>query len=289
MTSSPVLAAGGVVVRQGGKDREVLLVHRPSYDDWSLPKGKLDRGEDLPAAALREVHEETGVHARLGAHLGAIDYRDRKGRPKRVHWWAMTPTDSESREPDCEVDEVAWLPIDKALRRLTYRTDRATLASALEDRTSLLILRHAHAGSRGTVDPDEDRRLSKKGKKQRKKLVRQLDGHRIDMIVTSPYERCRQSVTKLAKARGLDVVVDERLAEETPLAQVLQLVDELPAAALICSHGDVIGDLVSRLSAVAETPLDAGFEHLRWEKGATWWVTLAGHRPLAARYLPPPS
>ncbi len=288
MPTSPVLAAGGVVLRDGGKNREVLVVHRPGYDDWSLPKGKLDRGEDLPAAALREVHEETGVHAQLGPHLGAIDYRDRKGRPKRVHWWAMSPTDIEGREPDKEVDEIAWLTIDKARRRLTYRTDRATLATALEDRKSLLILRHAKAGTHGSVEPDEARKLSKKGTKQRKKLVKQLAGHRIDTIVSSPHERCRQTVTKLAAARGLDVVLDPRLAEGAPLAQVLGLVNALPPAALVCSHGDVIGDLVSRLSAVAETPMDAGFEHLRWEKGATWWVTLAGHRPTAARYLPPP-
>ncbi len=289
MSESCVLAAGGVVVRGTGRDREVLVVHRPQYDDWSLPKGKLDAGEDLPAAARREVNEETGVHALLGPHLGVVDYRDRKGRPKRVHWWSMEATGQDKRKPDKEVDEVAWLSLPTARRQLTYRTDRGILATALADRSSLLVVRHAHAGSRGSVQPDRDRPLSKQGKKQRKKLVKQLAGHRIDEIVTSPYTRCHQSMKKLAKARGLDIRTDDRLAEETPVAAVLELVQSLPRAAVICSHGDVIGDLVSRFAAEAATPDDAGFDQLKWQKGSTWWVTLAGHRPTAATYYPPPA
>ncbi len=287
MATSRVLAAGGVVLRGEGGDREVLVVHRPAYDDWSLPKGKLDEGEDLSTAARREVLEETGVHGLLGPHVGIVDYRDRKGRPKRVHWWSMEATTQDPRKPDKEVDEVVWMPLDKARRRLTYRTDRGILATALSDRSSLLVVRHAEAGQRGSVDPDHERKLSRRGKKQRKALVHQLAGHRIDTIVSSPYKRCRQSMTKLARARGLDVVVDDRLREGTPVAAVLELVQSLPRAAVICSHGDVIGDLVSRFAAVAETPDDAGFDRLRWPKGSTWWVTLAGQLPTAAIYYEP--
>lgn len=288
MPSPPVLAAGGVVMRGSGKRREVLVVHRPEYDDWSLPKGKLDRGEDLASAARREVREETGVRVLLGPHLGIVDYRDRKGRPKRVHWWAMDATRQDRRKPDKEVDEVAWLDLTTAQRQLTYRTDRGILATAISDRSSLLVIRHADAGKRGSVTPDHTRKLSKRGKKQRKKLVGQLAGHRIDTIVSSPYKRCRQSVARLARARGLDVVVDDRLAEETPLAAVLELVASLPPAAAICSHGDVIGDLVSRFAAQATTP-EAGFDDLRWQKGATWWITLAGQLPTSATYYRPPA
>ena len=124
-----VEAAGGVVWRRamdGGL--EVLLVHRPRYDDWSVPKGKLDPDEDHAEAALREVAEETGLRCSLGPELLATSYRDRKGRPKRVRYWAMEPVRGRFTPTD-EVDEVRWLGIDVARARLTYSRDQAVLDS----------------------------------------------------------------------------------------------------------------------------------------------------------------
>ncbi len=106
-----VLAAGGLVLRE---DR-VAVVHRPRYDDWSFPKGKLDEGEDFEQAALREVEEETGVTGRLVAELDDDHYRDRKGRLKRVRWWHMDVVDQTAREPDDEVDEVLPVALGAAL------------------------------------------------------------------------------------------------------------------------------------------------------------------------------
>ena len=119
-----IRAAGGVVVRDG----RVAVVHRPKYDDWSLPKGKLDPGETWEQAALREVEEETGVRARLGRELEPVRYTH-KGRPKVVRYWVM---DAEGGEfsPNAEVDEVRWLPPGEAQALLSYPADRRLVAGA---------------------------------------------------------------------------------------------------------------------------------------------------------------
>jgi 8-oxo-dGTP diphosphatase len=124
-----VHAAGGVVWRRLDDGvTEVLVVHRPKYDDWTLPKGKLDRGETHEAAAVREVLEETGVRGRLGAELPATDYRDRHGRAKRVRYWEMEVEGGEF-VPNREVDEARWVDLDTASRMLTYPRDREVLTS----------------------------------------------------------------------------------------------------------------------------------------------------------------
>jgi 8-oxo-dGTP diphosphatase len=118
-----VRAAGGVVWRGSDDAIEIALVHRPRYDDWSLPKGKLDPGESFEEAALREVEEETGMRCRLGRELGETQYTDHKGRPKIVRYWAMGDCDGEF-VPNSEVDELRWVPIDDAKRMLSYDFDR---------------------------------------------------------------------------------------------------------------------------------------------------------------------
>ena len=124
-----IRAAGGIVHRQGGDGTEVLVVHRPKYSDWSLPKGKLDPGETLEQAALREVEEETGWRCRLGEHIGKNEYRDRHGRSKRVDWWLMEPIDGEF-QPNDEVDEIRWVPIAEAREALTHGDDFALIEQA---------------------------------------------------------------------------------------------------------------------------------------------------------------
>ena len=119
-----VRAAGGVVWRRSERGAvEVLLVHRPRYDDWSFPKGKNDAGEDDLDCACREVQEETGVVATVGQELPSVTYRDARGRPKLVRYWAMTVGADGGFEPGDEVDELAWVDLDEARRRLTYEHD----------------------------------------------------------------------------------------------------------------------------------------------------------------------
>jgi 8-oxo-dGTP pyrophosphatase MutT (NUDIX family) len=126
-----VRAAGGVVWRPtpgGPTPAEVLLVHRPRYDDWSLPKGKLDPGETDEAAAVREVAEETGVHGALGDDLGEVRYVDGRGRPKVVRWWAIRADAAGAPASAAEVDEVRWVDLDTAEATVDFVTDREVLA-----------------------------------------------------------------------------------------------------------------------------------------------------------------
>ena len=131
--SAEVRAAGGVVWRRDPDGVRIVLVHRPRYDDWSLPKGKLDPGEDWGEAAVREVEEEVGAVCELGPELQPISYRDNKGREKVVRYWLMEATDAGdgSADPD-EVDEVRWVSGREALALLTYERDKGVLAEALE-------------------------------------------------------------------------------------------------------------------------------------------------------------
>ncbi len=127
-----IKAAGGVVVREAKKGPKVLLVHRPDYDDWSFPKGKLDDGEKFKNAALREVHEETGFECKLHKpSLPAICYEDRRGRKKEVRYWLMTALAGEFA-PNDEVDLIAWVRWDKVVDRLTYAKDRQFFLDVLK-------------------------------------------------------------------------------------------------------------------------------------------------------------
>jgi 8-oxo-dGTP pyrophosphatase MutT (NUDIX family) len=125
-----VRAAGGMVWRDGASAGvEVVVVHRPKYDDWSLPKGKCDPGESDEDCALREVEEETGFRCRLGPELADASYVDRRGRPKRVRYWSMTPANGAVFLANPEVDEIRWCSLDEANALLSYEVDRRVLAS----------------------------------------------------------------------------------------------------------------------------------------------------------------
>lgn len=129
---TPIRAAGGVVLRRGNGETEVLLVHRPKYDDWTFPKGKALSGESDEDCALREVEEETGLRCALDAELPGTAYDDSQGRPKVVRYWVMRPL-AGAFEPHEEVDEVRWLPLADAVDALSYERDR-TVVRAVERR-----------------------------------------------------------------------------------------------------------------------------------------------------------
>ena len=139
MTEPEVRAAGGLVVRDRGAGAEVAIVHRPRYDDWSLPKGKLEPGEAWEDAALREVEEETGYRCEAGPELPPVSYLDRKGRSKLVRYWLMEPIEG-SFEPHGEVDELRWLTRKDAEELLTYEHDRELVRKGIRrDRRRRLL------------------------------------------------------------------------------------------------------------------------------------------------------
>jgi len=129
VAAATVRAAGGVVWRMGEDGLEVLLVHRPGYDDWTFPKGKADPGEDDERCALREVAEETGHRCALGRELPSVEYLDAKRRPKRVRYWEMRVIADDGFEPNREIDGLAWVSVAEARERLTYGHDRTVLAA----------------------------------------------------------------------------------------------------------------------------------------------------------------
>jgi 8-oxo-dGTP diphosphatase len=124
-TGYEVFAAGGLIEQDG----EIAVVHRPHYDDWSLPKGKLEPGESFEEAALREVLEETGLTCKLGSELPSIEYHDRKGRSKQVRYWRMT-VESGEFTPNDEVDLLRWMSPEAAAELLTYERDKELVIGA---------------------------------------------------------------------------------------------------------------------------------------------------------------
>jgi 8-oxo-(d)GTP phosphatase len=252
-----VRAAGAVVRRLGPAGTEVLLVHRPRYDDWTFPKGKALDGESDEETAAREVQEETGLRGTLGSELPTASYRDNRGRDKLVRYWTMRPESGEF-VPGSEVDEVRWLPESQAAAVLTYDRDRAVLRRIPPP---LLVNRHASAGDSSKWRGDDARRpLDAKGRRQADALPRQVVGFRIDRVVSSPFDRCVQTVEPLARARGLELETSSALAEGSgPAIFARSLRDLAGEAALVCGHGPELEPLfgaVKKGATVVVEPTD---------------------------------
>lgn len=289
-----VRAAGGLVMRWGTRGWEILVVHRPRYDDWSLPKGKEDPGETSEETALREVWEETGVRGRILAPLDEVTYRLTDGRDKVVTYFAMTPTSSIPFEPNEEVDDVRWISPADAPGLLTYLHDSDLVAAvdldALVGKGTLRLLRHAAAGSRTDWTGDNRLRpLSRKGMRQAEEIAESLAGAGIERILSSPYARCLGTVEPLAARIGIEVELVEALAEGSPPEDVLGVVGLLAGSnALLCSHGDVIPDLLgsfARCGAALATPTGV----VECRKGSVWTVGAGADGLLRAEYRPPPA
>lgn len=248
---SAVAAAGVVVFRPG---REVLVVHRPRYDDWSFPKGKLDPGEHRAAAAVREVEEETGLRVRLGPPLPLQRYPVAAG-PKVVHYWVgrVIGADDVSRyQPNAEIDRVQWVDADRAAALLTYERDRGTLLEALRVRRRsqpILVLRHAEAVARGDWSGEDRRRpLLPEGHRESRLLVPVLAAHDVRRVLTSTSTRCLETVGPYVAAAGADLSATDALSEEGATGgAVRRIVEELlagvsgnDAGALLCTHRTVL-------------------------------------------------
>jgi 8-oxo-dGTP diphosphatase len=213
-----VTAAGTVVLRPGADgEPEVLLVHRPRYSDWSLPKGKLHADESLPGCAARETEEESAVSVRLGIPVGHIRYPVGNGH-KTVHYWHAQAVNGGKHKPNAEVDQVAWVPVSKALTEvLTYADERPLVHQALAqpDSTPLVIVRHGKAMLRSNwTGRDQARPLDERGRRQSKALVPLLEAYGVQQLVSSTSLRCAKTLQPYAKVQRLDVQGWALLSEE---------------------------------------------------------------------------
>jgi 8-oxo-dGTP pyrophosphatase MutT (NUDIX family)/phosphohistidine phosphatase SixA len=213
----PILAAGAVVTREHPtRGTEVVLIHRKRYDDWTLPKGKLEAGESLPACAVREVREETGATIRLGVPLDQLTYDTGKGL-KRVDWWTGSLVSVVKRAPDAEVDVVSWLPLRAALSRLTFDHDRFLVRQLMEQpvTTPLVIVRHAKAMDRKDWSrKDAARPINSRGRRQARLLIPRLDAYGAARLVSSTSARCVSTLMPYAHHRELRVESFGQLSEE---------------------------------------------------------------------------
>lgn len=279
-----VRAAGGVVRRRGVDGVRFALVHRPRYDDWTLPKGKADDGEEDRSTALREVLEETGFRCDLGPKITSVRYTDHLGRPKNVGYWLMYPLEGVFL-PNSEVDELRWVDADEARSLLSYVHDRAVLDAALAFDRPIALVRHAKAGDRDAwTEDDRLRPLTKKGKMQAEELVGLFEDLEVDRVLSSPSVRCVQTVRPVALARHVTVEERDELAEGASVGAALDLLRSTGGGVVASSHGDVIPAVVTALATHGVEVLGP----LEWKKGSTWLLERDGGLVTSARYLPPP-
>ena len=279
---SPVVrAAGALVWREKGKNLEVLLVHRPSYDDWTFPKGKVEPRESVRTCAVREVEEETGLSIVLGQPLSTVQYRLDSGKRKRVNYWAARVVEGDSLclqarkkvkpAPKREIDGVQWVRVKEARKLLTYSHDRDLLGELVDqwedgklDTWTLVLVRHSRAMKRSVwnkgKDDDEDTRpLTKdQGVVRAKALVPVLASYGVERVISSPWKRCYDTVAPYAKALKKDIVTDPSLTEDAHNAapeEVRKRVDremrrrEVPTA--ICTHRPVLPTIMEVVAEYA--------------------------------------
>lgn len=268
-----IFAAGAVCWREVGKDIMVAMIYRGRYKDWSFPKGKVDPGETLAEAAVREIKEETGLKVKLGVPLSTVSYPIDKGRTKVVHYWAAKVSDkavaNSKFKPDEEVSEVVWVKADQAFAKLSYKHDQELLQEVLDLRKNgmlktkpLIIIRHAHATPRTDyVGEDGKRPLLPEGKKQAKELVRLLSAYGPRRVFTSPWRRCKDTITPYAKAHRYKIIDRGELSEmgnakgPARTAKVAKNLFTDARSSILCTHRPTLPTITKVLASYAEPKL----------------------------------
>ncbi|MGW7686501.1 NUDIX hydrolase [Kribbella sp. NPDC054772] len=260
--TATVIAAGGVVWRERRDTRQVLLVHRPRYDDWSLPKGKLTAHEHVLLGAQREIEEETGLRVVFGPPLGVQRYQVRKNggtAEKLVHYWSAVPADDADFEPNDEVDEISWLPVDKARNKLSYPRD-VDILDALEHVVpvvaTIVVVRHAEAVKRKDWDgKDTLRPLTSNGTEVAERLTGVLASLGVDRVISSDAERCVSTVAPYAASINRHITlwpeISERGYEADPggLRGLSERAWKPGKVTVVCSHRPVLAALSRELGA----------------------------------------
>jgi 8-oxo-dGTP pyrophosphatase MutT (NUDIX family)/phosphohistidine phosphatase SixA len=285
---------------EDGAKVEVAVIHRPRYDDWSIPKGKLAPGETPLEGAIREVHEETGYRVQPGRPLGEVRYLKKSGggaREKVVNYWAMRAIGG-SFSPSPEVDEMRWLPLGEAHELLTRASDREVLErfSRRPPLTgSVLLVRHGTAGSRSKWQADDALRpLDDDGHEQAEEMVRLLSRFGVEEIISADYVRCVETVRPLSEALGVPVKEVSLLSErgfpgrEDEAVELIRSLGRPGGAVVACTQRQVIPELVARLAAEDQLELDGTGSDLLVKKGGVWALSFYDHRLVGAEAFPPP-
>lgn len=277
--SNRIRAAGAVVLAQRQGEPHVLLVHRRSYDDWTIPKGKPIPDEVRPVTAAREVREEAGVVIALGQPLTPLDYDVSKGRTKHVDYWVASPVVQYHRVPDREVDDVRWVPVARADKVLTYRGELRLVeeAMSLTPTVPLALVRHAKAMQRKHWSGDDrNRRLSGRGRRQARELVPLLSAYGIERLVSSSSVRCTETLAPYAEFAQVPMERVELFTEEQgvdrPRAvakQAAQLAREVDRPTALCGHRPVLPAMRKGLGLHDRPMLVAEVEVLHLGEGGT--------------------
>lgn len=290
----PILAAGAVLWRPNHdlSVPEVAVIHRPRYDDWSLPKGKVDPGETEPVTAVREVREETGYSAHLGRRLTSVSYPVEQGI-KKVRYWAAR-VDHGAFSPNDEVDELKWLPVAEAAKQVDYPHDRKVLRHFEKhpvDTKTVLIVRHGTAGSKSRYRGDDRKRpLDKKGRAQAEALVGLLLAFGADTLFAADRVRCTSTLAPLAEELDTSITSDALLTEEAyaehrkaARQRFLELADT-GGTPVICTQGKVIPDLIRWWCERDGVRPDKS----RNRKGSTWVLSMHDGKLIAADHISSP-
>jgi 8-oxo-dGTP diphosphatase len=272
-----VIAAGGVVWRKNSEDQtEVLLVHRPRYDDWSLPKGKVEDGEALIACAYRELMEESGLNIKLGPFIGSVEYFVADGLKHVAYWSASILGENEPFHPNEEVDDVLWLTLDAALIKATRESDKDILkrfADVPYDSSALIMLRHAKALDRSEwLSEDDDRPLQNIGQLQAKRMLSLYQAFGLQEIHTSDAVRCLDTVIAMAQALDIIPMIKEDLSEYTYKKNKDKAIDyakdliKKNKQVLLCSHNPVLPRMMEKLTK----KIDFDYPDNKLQPGEAW-------------------
>ena len=284
----PVVGVG-VVVWRGD---EFLLVRRgkePNKGQWSIPGGAQHLGETVFAAGEREVREETGIQGNRPVDVGSVGYETDAGNRKVVRWWHMEMVGGKFR-PNREVDDIAWLTLDKANSRLQYTNDRKVLirADALTDDPSyskIYLVRHAHSGVKSQwKGKDRKRPLDRRGRKQAIDLAVRFRAHPISRIFSSDFQRCVQTAKPLENAIRMPAILDKRLRIGGGADGVLDMIGEIQGeSAVMVTHGEIIEPVLKKLrkgGAELEGPKE-------WKKSSVWVLEAREGAIRSGHYVPP--